>query len=295
MFILGGTASNGIDIHLSRILGADLGKIETTKFPDGEIKVKVPEIADKRIVLVQSTYYPQEKNLFELLLAAHALKERDAEVTAVIPYLAYARQNKSFYPGEAVSINTVMDLLRSVGITSLMTVNPHKNGPLMNFKGKVSIVNVENTLANAVKRQFSNPVVLAPDLGGLDMAKNAASVMGCEYTYLDKLRDAYGNVSIKETHGGNLKDKDVIIFDDIISSGSTIELAARYAYSEGAVSVSAAGVHLIMVDGATERLKNAGVERIFGTNTVPYEKAEVVDISEDVADGIRRMSRDISI
>ena len=294
MLVLGGTASNGIDIGLSRVLGADLGKIETTKFPDGEIKVRIPEIKSDKVVIVQSTHYPQEKNLFELLLAADAIKGSDVEITAVIPYLAYARQNKSFYPGEAVSISTVMNLLKATGIKSLVTVNPHRSGPLMNFGGKIEVVHAERKLAEHMKGVFKRPMVLAPDSGGVELAKSAAEVIGCEFTYLDKNRDAYGNVSIKAAHGGDFEGKEVIIFDDIISSGSTIELAARHAYSNGAASVSAAGVHLIMVDGAAERLKNAGVLKIFGTNTVPYERAEIIDVSDEIAEGIRRMARSIS-
>ncbi len=294
MLVLGGTASNGIDIGLSRVLGYDLEKIETSKFPDGEIKVRVPEIKEGKVVIVQSTHYPQEKNLFELLLTADAIKGNNVEITAVIPYLAYARQNRSFYPGEGISISTVMSLLKAVGIRSLVTVNPHRSGPLMNFGGKIEVIRAERRLAQHLIGVFKRPMVLAPDSGGVELARSAAEVLGCEFTYLDKNRDAYGNVSIKEAHGGDFAGKDVIIFDDIISSGGTIELAARHAYSKGAASVSAAGVHLIMVEGAAERLKNAGVQRIFGTNTVPYEKAEMVDISEDIAEGIRRMERDIS-
>ncbi len=293
MFILGGTASNGIDIHIARSLGADLGKVETTKFPDGEIKVRVPEINDNRIAIVQSTYYPQEKNLFELLLAAYALKEKNAQVTAVIPYLAYARQNRSFYPGEATSVNLVLDMLRCAGVSSLVTVNPHRSGPLMYFGGKIGITNAEITLAGWVKEHLSSPLVLAPDKGSLDMAKGASSVMKCDYTYIEKHRDTYGTVSIEKAHGGDFRGKDVVIFDDIISTGSTIEQATRYAYSEGAATVSAAGIHLVMAGGAVEKLKNAGVQRIFGTNTIPCEKAEIVDVSEDIAESIRKLSREI--
>ncbi len=290
MFILGGTASNGIDIHVSRVLGADLGKVETTKFPDGEIKVKVPEISDNHVVIVQSTYYPQEKNLFELLLTAHALRDMNADITAVIPYLAYARQNRSFYQGEAISINAVMDLLKAAGVTSLVTVNPHRSGPLRYFGSRIAITNAESTLAKWVGKKLSNPMVLAPDKGSLDMAKGVAEMMKCDYSYLEKHRDTYGTVSIRMTHGRNFKGKEVVIFDDIISTGSTIEQAARYAYSEGAASVSAAGIHLVMADDAVGKLKNAGVDRIFGTNTIPCEKADVVDISEDIAESIRHVA-----
>ncbi len=289
MIVLGGTASNGLDIALSKQLNADLNKIQTTKFPDGEIKVKVPEITDNEILIVQSTYNPQEKNLFELLLTSHALKGSKAKICAVIPYLAYARQNKSFAPGESVSIEAVIDMMTSVGIKSLITVNPHKSESLTYFRGRVCIANAAKTLAMGVKDHIDNPFVLAPDKSGLAVAEPAASVLGCEHTYIDKSRDTYGNVTMKKAHGGDFKGKDVVIFDDMIAAGSTVELAARFAYDEGAASVSAACIHLVMVNEAYERLKNAGVVKLFGTNTIPFEKAEIIDVSPDIAKCVEKI------
>lgn len=289
MIILGGSASNGLDITLSKELGIDLVKVETTKFPDGEIKVKVPEIKNDKVVIVQSTYYPQEKNLFELLLTAHAVNDRKNEICAVVPYLAYARQNKSFVDGEGVSVNAVFDMMTSVGIKSLVSVNPHKHESLDYFKGKTCIANSASLLAKTLKGNFENPFVLAPDKGALEVAKPAADAMGCDVTYIDKSRDTYGNVHMKKAHGGDFKGKDVIVIDDMIAAGSTMELATRYAYSEGAASVSAACVHLVMVKGAYERLKNAGVVKIFGTNTIPFEKAEIIDVSPEVAKCVKNV------
>ena len=283
MIVVGGTASNGMDISLSKLIGADLVKVETSKFPDGEIKVRVPEFSDKDAIIVQSTHVPQEKNIFELLLIAQELARRDVNITAVVPYLAYARQNRSFYPGEAVSVNVVLDMFGVAGITSLITVNPHKSGPLMHFVGKVGIANAIGTIAETVKKSIENPIVMAPDKGGLGIAKNAAEVVGCEYTYIEKERNVYGAVSIKKTHGGDFKDKNVVIFDDIISTGGTIEQAARHAFDEGASTVSTAAVHLVMVGSAYEKLKNAGVTKIFGSNTIPFEHAEIIDIAPDIA------------
>ncbi|MDE1767819.1 MAG: ribose-phosphate pyrophosphokinase [Candidatus Micrarchaeota archaeon] len=250
------------------------------------MKVKVPELNDENVVVVQSTYSPQEKNLFELLLTCHELSRRKAKITAVIPYLAYARQNRSFTSGEAVSVDMVLDMLHAAGVRRLITVNPHKSDALAYFKGKAGIVDASKTLARAVMGQLDEPFVLAPDKGGLNLAKNAASVIKCEYTHIEKIRDNYGNVSIKKAHGGGFKGKDVIIFDDVISTGGTIALAARYAYAEGATSVCAAAVHLLMADEAYNRMKTVGVVKLFGANTIPFEKAEIADISSDIAEFI---------
>lgn len=289
MIVLGGSASNGLDITLSRALDAHLGKVETTKFPDGEIKVKVPETDEKEVVIVQSTYYPQEKNLFELLLTASALKESGAKICAVVPYLAYARQNKSFTRGEAISVNAVLDMMSTVGIQSLIVVNPHKHDSLVHFKGESCIADATRSLAKLVKQEVNDPFVLAPDKGGLYIAKAAAEELGCKFTYIEKSRDSYGNVTMKKAHKGNFKGKEVIIFDDMIAAGSTIELATRFAYTEGAKSVYAAGIHLVMTTGSYDRLKNAGIVKIFGTNTIPFERAEIADVSVDVAECVKKV------
>ncbi len=287
MIVLGVTASNGLDIKLAKELGADIAKVETTKFPDGEFKVRIPEIKDDKVVIVQSTYHPQERNFFELFMTAHALKSSKASVCAVVPYLAYARQNKSFLPGESVSVEAVIDMMSAVGIKSLVTVNPHKRESLDYLKGKVCEANCARTLAEGIKSYLNDPYVLAPDKSALSVAKPAAEVLGCECTHVDKTRDHYGNVSLKKSQGGKLKGKDVIIFDDMITAGSTMELATHFAYENGAASVSAACIHLVMVNGAYERLRNAGVGRIFGTNTIPFDKAEIIDVSKDVAQCVK--------
>ncbi len=289
MIVFGCTASNGLDIGLARALGCALGKIDTTKFPDGEIKVRVPQTDDKQIVIVQSTYSPQEKNLMELIFTAHALKGRGAEVCAVIPYLAYARQNKSFAAGESISINAVMDMLASAGIGSIITGNPHKSESLDYFKGKTCIADCAQTMAEGMKKQLDKPYVLAPYHSALNVAQPAAKVLGCDCTFIEKERDAYGNVTMKKSHGGDFEGKSVVIIDDMIAAGSTVELAARFAYDNGADSVYAAGIHLVMVGGAYERLKNAGIKRIFGTNTIPCERAETFDVSKDVVKCVKKV------
>ena len=287
MLVLGGSASSGLDIPIARLLGAEHAQVATTSFPDGEIKVRIPESVGGDVVIVQSTYQPQERHLFELLLIADYLREKGCRITAVVPYLGYARQDRSFIPGEAVSIRTVLNTMRGVGITRLVTVNPHKEASLGHFDGEVTVVNAIAPLARMVKDRLVDPFVLAPDAGGLELAKRASGLLGCEYASIDKRRDAEGRVSIVGTHGGGLGGKDVVIFDDIISTGGTIELAARFAYGQGARSVSAAGVHLVMAGGARERLRDANVATVFGTNTMPSQGAEIADIGPEIAECLK--------
>ena len=290
MFILGGSASNGLDASVARLLNAKFGRVSVTNFPDGEMRVRMPDGYDGGdVVIVQSTYPPQDRNLFELILMADYFREVERSITAVVPYLGYARQDKSFIAGEAVSINTVLNMMAKAGVKNLITVNPHKIDSLKHFDGGVAVVNAVHSLTGLVKTELKKPLVMAPDIGGLELAKKAASEIGCEYTYIEKKRDNSGNVSIVKTHGGDFEGKDVVIFDDIISTGGTIDLAARFAYGEGAKTVSAAAVHLVMAQGAHERMAKAKVTRIFGTNTIPCAGAQVIDISAEIASSVEEL------
>ena len=248
------------------------------------MKVRVPDESDgNEVVIVQSTYAPQERHLFELILIADYLKEMGRSITAVVPYLGYARQDKSFVHGESVSVHTVLNMMTGAGISTLVTVNPHKEESLRHFAGKVAVVNAVIPLSRRVKAELDNQLVLAPDMGGLELAKRASAEIGCDYAYIEKKRDQNGNVSMISAHGDNFAGKNVVVFDDIVSTGSTIELAAHYAYSQGAKTVSVAAVHLVMAGDAYERLRRARIDRIFGTNTIPCKEAKVVDVSGEIA------------
>lgn len=292
MIILGGSSGNGIDESVAKLLGVRHVKLETTKFPDGEMKVRIPErFDDDTAVIIQSAPYPQERNLFELMFIADDIRERVGNIIAVIPYMAYARQDKSFTQGEAISVNTVLKLLRNSGVGALVVVNPHKSEPLAKFGGTVEIINAVGTLTKKVKESVEKPLIMSPDISGVPMAKAAAEALGCEFTYIEKKRESSTQTTITQTHGGDFNGKDVVIFDDMISTGSTVEPAATFAYAQGARSVSAAAIHLVMVNGALERMRKAGVKRLFGTNTIAFKDAELADISGDVAECISRLTK----
>lgn len=286
MVVLGGPAGANLDGGIARALGAELERVHLRKFPDGEHLVKIPiALKGRDVVLVQSTYFPQDTHVMQLLFMADTASRMGAKsITAVVPYLAYMRQNKSFADGEAASIRTLLKALHASGVDTLLTVEPHKSDALGAFKGKKLILNPIQRLMDPVSKNSRSPFVLAPDKGSLDRARAAADALDCEYTYIDKIRDPVtGNVSMKGAASGDFENKEVVVVDDMISTGGTIALASRYAYANGAADVSVAAVHLLMCDGAYHRIRHSGITRIYGTNTIPYENAIMVDLSREIA------------
>jgi len=293
MIVLGGSASNGIDQKLAKLLNAKNMGLVKTDFPDGEFKVRVPsEISGEDIIFVQSLCPPQEKHLLELLLAADCLKELGARsICAVVPYLSYMRQDRRFQDGENISIRTELKLMNTVGIDSLVTVHPHKVESLSLFNGKVGIIEPIDLMADAIKKSVPEPFILAPDAGSKGFAEVISAKIGCECGFLNKKRDYNtGEVRIVDGPDKGFGGKQVVIVDDMISSGGTIVNSSRFALSKGAKSVSVAAVHLLMVGGAEKKMKDAGVGMIMGTNTTPYhDNGPVIDISADIAEGIRKL------
>ena len=280
MIVLGLTATNGVDKEIAEALKASHVVVEHKVFPDGESYIRIPVSVDnEHVVIVQSTYKPQDKHLVELLLAVEAVKDLGAKtITVITPYLAYARQDKRFRTGEAISIKTILRSIRCAGADTLIVVEIHKEHVLTYFTGTAINVSAMDALAEYFKDKVENPLVLAPDTGALPRAKRFAEIIGGDYDYLEKTRDRItGEVKVRPKTI-SVKGRVVVIVDDIISTGKTMALAAKQALENGAREVYAACAHALFVDGAYERLRKAGIREVVATNTVPVPKG-VVSVS----------------
>ena len=284
MIVLEGPAGCGIGKELGRLMGAKAFDVDFKSFPDGESRVRV--IGVKKgddVVIAQSLYQPQDKHIMELLFMADGLRRVASKITAVIPYLAYARQNKAFVEGDMVSIETVMKMLFDAGISSIITVEPHKYDVMEMFKGEGRIVGMANPMAKHLYGEIRDPVVVAPDAGGLERASKIAEALGCGYVHLSKERDRETGEISMSGELGNLSGKDAVVVDDMISTGGTAAAAVDAAISAGARKAVVAAAHLLMVGPAEERIRKAGAVEIYGTNSVPFSNARIVDVSEYIA------------
>ncbi len=261
-------------------------------FPDGEVYVRVPpEVKDKNVILVQSMDSPQEKALWELLLAADASLNAGARhVIALIPYLAYARQDKVFLEGEPVSIRVLLKAMHAAGIEGIVTVDIHNPKSLDEFKGETVNVIPIRELGEAVKQCVENPLVIAPDKGALHRAKMMSEYLGAEYDYIEKKRDRMTgeiSMSVKEM---SVKGRDVVIVDDIISTGGTLAKATEMLYSQGARKVVAAVSHALLVGNALDKLRRAGLRKIIATNTLRRrEGVDYIDIMPTLISEARKL------
>jgi len=280
--VLAGPASEELGRTVAEKLGLSLLQAEFKIFPDGETRFSSEEkVAGKSILLVQSTYPPVDAHLFQLMLASHQLSQEGAKVTAVVPYLAYARQDKVFLPGEGVTLGVVAHLMRSVGVRRLITVDIHSAEGLSLFSFPVYSVSAIPTLVEYTKNELdlSNPVVISPDFGSSSRTEAFAQLYGARFLQLSKKRDRVtGDVKLKEVKL-EVEGKEVIIVDDIISTGGTMRAAAEVVQNQGAKAVLAVCVHGLFVGDALQRLHIVGVKTIVGTNTVPGQFSKV-DVSD---------------
>ncbi len=288
-FVLPGPASEELAKSIAAKLGIETLKAEFKVFPDGESKFTSEEkVSGKSILLVQSTYPPVDQHLFQLLLASHQLSQDGAKVTAVVPYLAYARQDKEFLPGEGVTLGVVAHLMRSVGVRRLVTVDIHSAEGLSLFSFPIYSVSAIPTLAGFAKEKLglSEVVVISPDFGASKRTEAFAALYGARYIQLSKTRDKKtGEVIVKESQA-DVKGKDVVILDDIISTGGTVKAAAETVLSQGASKTIAMCTHGLFVGEALQKLDKAGVKTIVGTNTVPG-KFSLVDVSDALASHLK--------
>jgi ribose-phosphate pyrophosphokinase len=210
-------------------------------------------------------------------MADNALDMKARSITAVIPYFAYNRQDKRFLPGEAFSIKTIMKLLEHCGVSRIITVNAHNPAVLKTFKIPVEDLSAVPLLAEYFKTKglVENPVSLSLGKKALNMATEADSVLKGGFDYVSTKRDVTtGKVTLEEKELP-IKNRDVIVFDDIISSGGTMAKAIKFVKEHGARKVYAACVHPLLMGDAQKRILKNGAEEIIGTDSVPNPVSKV--------------------
>jgi ribose-phosphate pyrophosphokinase len=271
--VISGPASKELAEAVSALTGFQNIPVASKVFPDGESYVRLEgSVQGENVAIVQTTCPPaQDERLFQLAFMADAAKRGGAvKVTAVVPYLAYARQDKMFLSGEGISVETVARMLRAAGIDELLTVNIHSEFALKQFPFPAKTLSAIPLLVQYfVDKGFKGAFALSPDKGAMYIAKQAQAVLGGEAGHLDKVRDRYTGQTKQTAESLNVKGHTVIIFDDIISTGGTIVGAAKILREQGAKHVFCACVHGLLIGDAQKRILDAGVEEIVGTDSVP--------------------------
>ena len=285
--IISGKSSEDLAIKLSKKIKANLVKSEIKVFADGESKITlIGELSKKKSVVVQSMYPPVDTNLIQVLSLISKAKEISSQVVAVIPYMGYARQDREFLPGEIITMKVLGKLFKAVGASKVIVVDIHSLVGFKHFTTKTKNVTAIPDLVQYVKKlRLKNPLVVSPDQGGRERAKEFAKEFGSEYITLEKKRDRKtGKVKI-QTRNAKVVKRDIILVDDMISTGGSIVKATQFLKRQNCNRVYVACTHSLLMNNAENKIKKAGVTKIISANTIPG-KTSVVDISNTIAKAI---------
>jgi len=280
MKIIAGPASRELGERIARLLNTAAVPTFSKIFPDGEsyVRFETESLQGEDVVIVQTTSPPQDQRLVQLLLMADDALDMGAKsITAVVPYFAYSRQDKRFLAGEAFSIKTVVKLLEHCGVRRIVTVNAHNLTVLKTLKVPVDDLSAIPLLAEYFRKSslVENPVSLSLGKKALGVAMEADGVLKGGYDYISTKRDVHtGNVTL-EDKDLPVRKRDVIVFDDIISSGGTMAKAVKLAKEKGARKVYAACVHPLLIGDSHKRILENGAEEIVGTDCVPSPVSKV--------------------
>jgi ribose-phosphate pyrophosphokinase len=279
--VVGGSSAQVFALKLAKESRTPFIKLDLKKFPDGERYVRVlGDVEGKVVNVVQSMYQQPDDFLFEYFLIVDNLKDIGAsKVRGIIPYFAYARQDGRFNPGEAFSLKTVANLIEAVGTSEVYTIDLH----LHRIESIAKVFRIPSTnlsvvpdLARYFEKNFKlrNPAVVGPDEEAEQWAKAAAKELEADYDVLEKQRVSsrddkkYGEVEIRPREL-SMKGRDVLIVDDIISTGGTIVQAMNVLRNNGVNKIYVATVHPVLVEGALMKIFEAGAEIVVGTDTIP--------------------------
>ena len=286
--VISGKSSEDLARKLSRKIKANLVKSEVRIFPDGESKITLSgNISKRKSIVVQSIYPPVDTNLVQALSLISKAKEISSEVIAVIPYMGYARQDREFLPGEIVTMKVLANLFKGVGASKIIAVDIHSKMGLKHFTIKSKNVTAIPDLVKYFKKlSLKNPLVVSPDQGGKNRAKEFAEKFESEYISLEKKRDRKtGKVQIKTKNSDTVVGRDLILVDDMISTGGSIIKATQFLKKQKCKRVYVACTHALLINDAEKKIKKAGVTSIVSTNTIPG-KTSVVDVSNTIAKAI---------
>tara|TARA_B100001989_G_scaffold213859_1_gene163937 strand:+ start:246 stop:1178 length:933 start_codon:yes stop_codon:yes gene_type:complete len=305
MKLLSGNSNKNLSLKISKFLKNKLVNSSIKKFSDGEIYIEIHEnIRGNSIFIVQSISSPANDNLMELLLCIDALKRSSAKnITAVIPYFGYARQDRKVVPRTSISAKMVSNLITKAGADRVVTLDLH-SGQIQGFFD-IPVDNLFATpiFARHIKKRIKskNLICVAPDVGGTARARALGKMLNVGLAIVDKRRPAPGKAEVMNVIG-NVSNKTCVIVDDIIDSGGTIVSAAKILKEKGAKDVHVYVSHGVLSGNAVEKIKKSKIKNLVITDTIDnsqkLKKAnniEILTISNLVGEAIKRISNSTSV
>jgi len=301
--VFSGNAHRKLAEAICKELNVSCGNCEVGKFSDGEIFVNIAEtVRGCDVFIIQPTSSPVNDNLMEALILIDALKRASAgRINAVIPYYGYARQDRKTKAREPITAKLVANLLTEAGTDRVISMDLHAGQIQGYFDIPVDHLSGIPILAEYFKDMIDeDTVVVSPDIGGVVRARNFASLLDLPIAIIEKRRPK-ANVSEVMNVIGDIKDKNVILVDDIVDTAGTITKAAEVLKKIGAKNVYACATHAVLSGPAIERIENSVISKFVVTDTIPLteekriDKIEVVSVAPIFAEAIRRIHLDESV
>ncbi len=301
--LISGTSNPEFAKEISEYLNTPLVDALITRFSDGEIRVQIKEnVRGSDVFVIQSLCPPKvNDNIMELLLILDALKRSSTyRVTAVIPYYAYARQDRKDRPRVPISARLLADLIQKAGAHRVLTVDLHSAQIQGFFDCPVDNLYALPVILEYLKnKNLENLVVASPDAGGVERARLLANKLGAGLAIIYKRRPEPNVVETLDVIG-DVKGKNVIIIDDMIDTAGTITAAAKMLKEKGANKVLAACTHPVFSGPAVERLKESPIKEVIVTNTIPlddkkFDKLTILSVAPLVGEAIRRINTESSV
>lgn len=291
--LISGSSHPHLAEELASQLNISLGKRSISQFPDGETQVEILEdVAQKSIYVIQTIAFEPNHYLVELLLIIDALKRGLADtITVIIPYLGYSRQDRTNQKIVPISAKLLADLLVQAGANHLITCDLHSDQVEGFFNIPVTHLHCYPLVHAHLKHQIiPNLTLVSPDLGSVKMVEKMAKLFNVEMVIINKERIDPSSVTMSLI--GNVKNKTVLIVDDMSSTAETIIKAAKLCQEHGATNILVSVTHGLFVQGALKKLENSCVEKIICTNTVnlksaPCKRLEIITVAPLIADVIR--------
>ena len=305
MKLLTGNSNKNLSLKISKFLKTKLVHSSIRKFSDGEIYIEIKEnIRGNSIFLIQSVSSPANDNLMELLLCIDALKRSSAKnITAVIPYFGYARQDRKVAPRTSISAKLVSNLITKAGADRVVTVDLHAGQIQGFFDIPVDNLFATPIFAKHIKKNITNKnlVCVAPDVGGVERARALSKKLNAGLAIVDKRRPAPGKSKVMNIIG-NIKGKNCLITDDIIDSGGTIVNAAKALKDKGAKDVYVYVTHGVLSGKAVDLINNSKIKKLIITDTIDntskiQKSPKIVElsISKLIGEAIKRISNSTSV
>lgn len=295
--LFSGTSNEPLAKDVAKLLGAELGRSEIVRFADGEIRPWIQEdVRDKTVFVLQSFSQPMNDNIMEFILMGDAiLRGAPKRLIAIVPYFGYARQDKQHRVGEPVSARVVAKMLEILPYHEIITIDLHNDAIVGFFRCPVVHLSALPTICSYLKEMdLGNSVIISPDVGGVRRTRNMAFELGIPLVVMEKRRQL-DKTDTSEAYQiiGDVKGKNAIVLDDIISTGGTIANGAESLKEAGANKIIVAASHGVFAGDAIGKLTQAPIEQIVVSDSIqqkPHKNIRVVSIASVLAHAIKKIA-----